>query len=417
VTRTNHRRKQKPELRVVFDSNVLHNLSASEIVRQEVVSLIKDSAYPDLDIQWYLPEIVRHERQFQMQKKALEMLPTIAKLEHLLGHNLAISAETLIDGVEKAISRRQEELGLRTFILDTGNVDWRRVLIDSAYRKPPFREGEKEKGFRDSLVAESFVQLACDSPRTPEVCRIVLVTEDKLLADAVKERTPAFTNTSVVPNLEELKGLINTLVSRMDENFLALLKPKADRLFFTQKDQSSLYYKFNIREKLTEKFKPELEALPTGALWRKNGTWRISPPNFVKKSGRRIQWTSRIEVEAEATKLEYKSPPIDSPRSQIFTSGNTVSLGSIGKLPNNAFTVQNALYGNNVSLADLSKQETILGLPPNLEYVAPPIVVTTHKGSDVYEILWGTTVTTSRDLRAPSIDEIRHVETLWEASA
>lgn len=40
--------------------------------------------------------------------------------------------------------------------------------------------------------------------------------------------------------------------------------------------------------------------------------------------------------------------------------------------------------------------------------------VTTHKGVDVYEVLWSADVTTSKELRRPSIDEIKHGEPTWE---
>src|SRR5579859_1226277 len=93
------RRKHLPQLKVVFDTNILITDSASDLVRQEAVNLIKESKFPDLEIQWYLPEMVRHERQYQMQKRALALLPHIAKVERLLGHNLAINDQLLVDSV------------------------------------------------------------------------------------------------------------------------------------------------------------------------------------------------------------------------------------------------------------------------------------------------------------------------------
>lgn len=68
-------RNRKSQLKVVFDTNALYVLpkslgSASDLVRQEIVSLITEPKYPDLDISWYLPEVVRHEREYQMQTEA-----------------------------------------------------------------------------------------------------------------------------------------------------------------------------------------------------------------------------------------------------------------------------------------------------------------------------------------------------------
>jgi hypothetical protein len=115
-------------------------------------------------------------------------------------------------------------------------------------------------------------------------------------------RRAGLANTSVLTTVEELKGLINTLVSQVDEAFLDLLKPKAQKLFFIPKEQSTLFYKEHVRENLEKRFATELAAPPPGATSRTNGTWRISAPTFVRKTRSRIQWASRIDVEAEASK-------------------------------------------------------------------------------------------------------------------
>src|ERR1019366_6660619 len=87
------RKRKKRELRVVLETSVLFTGSASDLIRQEAASLIQQSVFPDLEVAWYLPEIVRHERQYQMQKKALELLPSVAKVETLLGIKLNITEE------------------------------------------------------------------------------------------------------------------------------------------------------------------------------------------------------------------------------------------------------------------------------------------------------------------------------------
>ncbi len=406
------RKRQRPQLRVVFDTNALYTGSASDLVRQEVANLIKESMFPDLEIQWYIPELVRHERQYQMQKRALELLPAIAKVEKLLGHNLAITEQVLVDSVEKTVCQRHEELGLLSLALDYDKVDWHRVSLDAAYRRPPFEDGKTEKGFRDCVIVECFLQLVADSPKTPKVCRIVLVSGDGLVAQAVEARTAGLTNTGIVSTLEELKGLINTLVSQMDEVFLAFLKPRAEKLFFIPKEQSTLFYKEHIREKLCERFAAELAAPPPGATSRTNGTWRISAPNFVKKTGRRIQWTSRIEIEAEASKTVSQSPAIEASSLQI---GPTLNI-SPSDISDVLFAQGSGFRGQarSIPLSALAKPQAATNWENFRLGVASASSVTTHKGLDVYDVLWSTDVTTSRELRRPSIDEIRHLQPTWE---
>ena len=43
--------------------------------------------------------------------------------------------------------------------------------------------------------------------------------------------------------------------------------------------------------------------------------------------------------------------------------------------------------------------------------------ITTHKGVDVYEVVWSVDVVTNHELRRPSIDEIGHVGPSWEQIA
>src|SRR5205807_3699540 len=83
-----------PELRVVFDTNVLFTGSASDLLKQEAVELIQQNLHhSDLLLTWYLPEVVLHERLYQMQAIALGLLPSIQKVEKLLGHQLNITED------------------------------------------------------------------------------------------------------------------------------------------------------------------------------------------------------------------------------------------------------------------------------------------------------------------------------------
>jgi hypothetical protein len=403
----------------VFDTSVLYTGSASDLVSLEAAKLIKDCDFSDLEIQWHLPEIVRHERQYQMQRKALDMLPTIGKIEKLLGHNLAFTNDILLDRVEKAVIRGHEELGLLKLALDQSKVDWNRVTLDSVYRRLPFEHGEKEKGFRDCLVIETFIQLVANSPKTPKVCRIVLVSADKLIAAAVQSRVAESTNTAVVPNLDGLKGLINTLVSEVDEGYLALLKPKAEKMFFIPKDETTLYYRENIRQRLGKKFAADLLVPPPGAMSRKNGTWRISAPNFEKKTIRRIQWTSRIEIEAEASKTISQSPSLGSPLFHTAPSGVTESIGALAMPATNTVDFHNLAlsdWNKPLDFSELEKFGTGVDWRKNI-FISSLGVVTSHKGVDAYEVLWGADVTNSRELRRATIDEIKHVGATWEAIA
>ncbi len=97
-------KRKKPELKVVFDTNVLYTQAASDLLKPDIIELIKLHAdHQDLHVTWHIPEIVVHERQYQMIQKALDLLPNLEKLEKLLGHKLNITPEILEKRVEDAV--------------------------------------------------------------------------------------------------------------------------------------------------------------------------------------------------------------------------------------------------------------------------------------------------------------------------
>jgi hypothetical protein len=408
------RQHRKAELRVVFDTNALYVTptspgSASDLVRHEIADLVKSAKYPDLDILWYLPEVVRHERQYQMQSEALKLRSAINRIERLLDHNLALTDETLLAHVATKIEGKKRELGLQELALDSARVDWKAVVHAASYRLPPFNPGEKEKGFRDAIVVESFMQLVADSPKTPKVCRVVLITSDELLTVSVKERISSFLNVGVLADIEELKGLINTLISDVDEAFIASLQPKAARLFFISSDnQDTLYYREHLMEQIESKFTTALSALPEKTAFRNNIKWYISRPNFARKEGKRIFWNSRIEVEVEAGILKTDSQPTEETLS-VYTSNYpwTKSLKT-----SNLASIVPPTFGSDISpLLVAGSYPLYTTINPYISALAAPAEkqIVTHQGRDVYQVSWSADVTLAKELKKAIIEEITHI--------
>jgi len=398
------KRRKPPQLKVVFDTNALYVPSAaagsaSDLLRHEVGSLIAESKYPDLEIVWHIPGVVRHERQYQMQTEALKLRSAINRIERLLDHNLLLTDQALLERVEAKINQKKAELGLQELPLDHAAIDWPSLIHAAEYRIPPFEGGEKEKGFRDALIAESFLQLLDASPKSPTLCRVVLVTSDQLLTQAVNIRITSSPNAGVLQNIEELKGLINTLVSNVGEDFIARLKPKAAKLFFVSGDDKDvLYYKEKIGKRLRENFGPDLQARPEGTAFRQNVKWLIAPPNFSHKVGRRIFWTSRIEIQVEAgVTARDENAPAATPAQFLSTGANAYA---------NLSYSNPTFYGEGVSASISNKP---LDWTYAINDPAPKKLIT-HKGTDVFEVLWSAELTMSKDLKKASVENIRHIE-------
>jgi len=138
----------------------------------------------------------------------------------------------LASRVRDAIDKQVTDLNIKIASLNTDTVDWKQVVTASVFRHPPFEKGNKEKGFRDVLIVECLMQVIAGSPKSPSSCRIVMVTADGLLTQAVQTRIGGSTNIRIVPNLDALQGLINTFVANVTEEFVAGIQEAAKACFF-----------------------------------------------------------------------------------------------------------------------------------------------------------------------------------------
>jgi len=294
--------------------------------------------------------------------------------------------------------------------LDASIVDWPRVVRDAAYRVPPFQKGEKEKGFRDAVILESFLQLVHASPRTPRFCRVILVTDDGALRDAAKARTTGAKNVRILTNVGELKGLINTLGARIDEAFVRNIEDAAGKYFFDKENDNSLYYRERISERIRERFSKELALLPAGMDGKEPQTTWITPPRFSKKEGQRVYWVSRISFEYKPYRFETKlqTPPLTALGSQQLFATQTAFPPPTGY---SGFNPQAAL-----SPVDYM---SLLSSQPSGTNVAGTTAATREKiygknGQIIFDVTWSATVTTHRrNFSSPRIESIDFVEAAW----
>lgn len=376
-------KKRIPRLLVVFDTNVLYTQVASDLVRSEVKRIVEDNSnHPDLTIEWYLPDVVLGERKYQMLLKANELLPNLSKLEKLLGHSFGVGEDTLELHVDNAINSSIQEYNFKTAQCNVSEVNWADIISRSVTRAPPFEPNEKEKGFRDSIIAQSFAQLQNSSPTTPHVCRLALVSGDQKLREYVAELTQDVKNVRILTKLDELESLINTLVSTVPEEFVAELTKKASKIFFEKENEKTFYYKENIRDKIKEQYATELNDTILPGHHRTGGTWWISEPIFIKKERQRIHWVSTVEPEFEISHYEREEPQ------------------------------KNALLG--LGLADLGSQASGglgaaqggLGLLGN-ELTSKKVV--DIEGKEKFEIHWSTNLSQAQNLTTPKLEKIIYV--------
>ena len=152
------------------------------------------------------------------------------------------------------------------------------------------------------------------------------------------------------------------------------------KYFFEKENDTSLYYKENIGEKIRESYGEELISVTKKGLSRENGTWWIGSPVFIKKERQRLLWITPINIDAKL--FEYKFP-------------EPASLASFGLRPPST---------------DVEQKNTLRGLGL---LAATPKKVEVSSGQTTFEVLWSVNITQTKKLTSPQIKKIKFISTKW----
>ena len=392
--------KHKTVVHVIIDTNALFTEAADKLLSSAISELIVGANDRlDLNVEWYIPWIVKSERQFQMLDRAKRLLPHLEKVERLLGHQLGITEEVLRTRVEEAIKKQIELHQMKEIGLDPMQVDWQKMIERSVFRQAPFERGETEKGFRDAILLEAFCQLASTLPRTPQVCRIVLLSSDGLLAGAARERTLDRNNVVVVNDLESLKTMLNALAAEVTQELIATLLPKASNIFFEAKDSNTLFFKAGVQQKALEQFGKIVREPPApDFIVRTTGLFVAATPTFLAKKGQSLEFSNRFTFKVEATKRAQRQP---------------ASLGLLSGIKTPGFdTSQLDPSGLRISTPPSSYLDALIGSVgadalPQAEEIK-------REGEHVFEATWSVTLTAKGKLIAPKLQTINYKSSKWE---
>lgn len=384
---------KKLEIKVAFDTNGLYTKVAHDLLNKSIADLIKkESSRTDINLTWHCPKVVIQERQYQMQKAANELLPSMERIEILLGHKLNITSDILAKRVEEAISKQIKEYKIDILELDHSKVDLESIIEKSCFRHLPFSQGKEEKGFRDAIIAESFFQLVDKSPKSPTICKIVFFTNDGELKQHIVQHLENNKNIVVLSSVEEIEGLINTLASDIDEITIRTYQDTAANYFFNAGNKEGKYFSEKIRDKIEYEYRQVLGKCPDGRdLKRQNKTWFISPPQFIKKDRARLSWLSRVEVSFEI----YTTVPSNSGLFDNYYTSNKIDLMS------------NNIFSTHDKLLHLGKP---LGLLSN-EVDEKKVI---SKGKTIFDIRWGANLSTKNKFTRFNINEIKYIETTFD---
>ena len=324
-----------------------------------------------------------------MAERGKKLLPALVKVESLLGHALGINAEVLEGRVDDAIKRQIDRHHLAELELAAAKVNWDTVIHSAAQRLPPFEAGEKEKGFRDALVLETFDQLAASLPKSSASARVILLSSDKLLQVATRERFKDRSNVLIADGLDEVRTILNAVASHLTQEAIGSILPKASKLFFTGMDNhESLYYRAQVQKEINRQFKDQYENPPEADSSVEVKKVLIGPPTFLAKDRQRLSLSSKITFSLESTKAITRSVP--------RIGASTGLLGAIGNPPKPPST-------GLLSLAMLGSSSHEI-----VEEVK-------RTGEAIFEVFWIVTLNRRGGLANPHLDKIDLRSVSWDS--
>lgn len=383
------RRRIKPvAVHVVMDTNALFTDRADKLLSPQISDfIIHASKNTGNDIFWYLPSMVRKERHYQMLQSGLKLVPSVKKIESLLGIDLQINVEKLDSRVSEAIDRQISLHGLRQIEPDYSKIDWASLIDNAAFRKPPFSESG-EKGFKDAIILETFLQFVDSLPKSG--CRIILLTSDTTLKESSMQRTSTASNATIIANLDDLKNLLHAIASHLPEDQIERLQNLAAPLFWTKDDNTCLWIKSSLGLKVNEAVSAAAPSPGDGFRLLPGGI-TIGKPAFISKEGQKISFRQKIVQEVTAKKPVRKAPSNFSSPPQI---GGLLGLGDVD--------VNKPKLETSFNLAKLG---SLIGTLTTDEI--------TQSGRHILEATWETTLMRRGLLASPKLIAVNYQETEW----
>ena len=203
------------------------------------------------------------------------------------------------------------------------------------------------------------------------------MTNDELLTKAAESRTENYGNADVIADLEELRNLVNTLISTVDEAYVKDLREKARKLFFVAKDESTLYYRKKIWTRINEGFQQQLKELPPNATTREIDRTVISQPRFVRKDAQRVHWINSLTIEVTASKYIQAAEPT----SHLRGDSTQPTLPSY--------------------ITSISDKKTLYAKLRDIINLGPAEKICVKKGRTEFNVAWSTTVDRNGKLTRP----------------
>jgi len=384
---TRGRPRTRRMFNVVFDTNAIFNKAFDTLVCQAAKDLIAHhSNHGDLHVRWLIPEVVRAEREFQMRNEYREISSHLAKAERLFEAQWDITPQRVEQQIAARIAAELAERRIEVLPCTVEQVNWTELMRRSCFRELPFERGQTEKGFRDAIVCETFVQLAMGLVGRDTA---VLVSKDRLVKQYIESCAFLGDRVRVVDDLAALHFEIELRVAHVDEATQNLIEQRAQQLFFpweNREDQTCLWVRERLYERIWAEHGERLKEAPTGVSSVTAGQ-ELSNARLVSKQGTRVHFESTYFVQ---TSYRYWVTATNIPQDAPAVAFTSPALQGLPTFTNNI--AQGGLFG------------ALSSAPPGeWKQIDKPF-------KDAILTRWSATFSRNRTLTHARIDELGFVE-------
>ncbi len=142
-----------------------------------------------------------------------------------------------------------------------GEIDWKEIVHMSIWRLPPFveKKSEKdidEKGFRDTMILETVVDLCWQERRRYD---IAFISNDAVLRNTVNKRLIRDSRFSSYESINDYQSYLNLVNEKLKDKFIKLILTRARKKFFKVGDSDSYFYSKGIKNQILQKYKTYFE--------------------------------------------------------------------------------------------------------------------------------------------------------------
>lgn len=346
-----------------------------------------------------------------MRSRADELVPAVRKIENLLGLQF-VNDEIVNDRILSIIEKDSADHGLSTIEADYSSIDWPLLVDRACFRRPPFSDGDKEKGFKDAIILECFANLVSLKPKSKTQNIIALVCQDDLMAEYAQELFRAQKQVHICRSLDDLRTVVNAIASNVTQDVADAYVEKATRIFWDGSAQKGLYQGWGIWSKISKDY----ARYATGGWTITSGKVSIPSTTFIKKESTRIFLKTVVTVALTATRKERKETP-------AISGGQVNVLGNYkeNQWTNNALLAQSSTssllsdYAQSLA-ASASDPYSQVPFADRLAAIIPEYTERKSFATASFDVLWSVTVGRTGRIIRPEMTDFVPQKVDWKSS-